>query len=142
MAESSPYHLACLNEINGLVDSGEWREVGITHWHLVRWEASIKAMADARSDLVAGHIARGTPCYGPHEAMRWIFDEALSALRGPTRWDTWPDLLFSTNNAWALLTKYVHLLTPVGHMVALGTDDRRVAAIHAYPMTKSRCRGH
>jgi len=135
--------------IDSLVDTGHWRDVGITHWHLWSTEQAVANVARFTKEVVAGHISRGEPCHDPHEALSWVYRRHLEGLMsgsdpaGYARqagWHSEDDLRFSIAVSWEFMTDKPHGLTPIGRGVEVRSG--RSLDVFAEPMTSARCRRH
>ena len=135
--------------IDALTDTGRWREVGITHWHLWQHEDNTYNPQRYEKEIVAGHIARGEPCHDPREALRWIYLCHLAALISgpdPARYahrKGWHDAAafrFAIANSWEYMTAKPDLMTPIGG--GLEVRAGRSLSVYAEPMTKARCLRH
>lgn len=133
-----------------LVDTGEWREFGVTHWHLCNWKSVVGNQRRFDQDVVAPHIARGEPCHDPREALQWVVTTAMAAYLARTDpvaafamrgWRTPADVVASIDGGWLWMVVKPSLMMPIGGMVALDSGGR-TAHVHAHPMTQSHCRQH
>ncbi|HTF49430.1 MAG TPA: hypothetical protein VK735_18465 [Pseudonocardia sp.] len=140
--------------IDSLVDTGHWRQVGVTHWHL--WSTEQPLLVSGRPnaarfthELLAGHIARGEPCHDPREALRWVYRRHLEALMSGSDpagyaqqagWHNEDAFRFSIGVSWEFMTDKPHSLTPIGR----GVEVRAGRSLDAYaePMTSARCQRH
>jgi hypothetical protein len=136
--------------IPGLVDTGTWREIGITHWHLAEWKSVVSNNRRFDQENVGPHIARGEACRDPHAALRWAVLTPMGIYmshRDPVAafaqrsWRTPADVIDSIDHSWWWMTTQPSLLVPIGGMVALAADGW-TAHVHAHPMTQSHCRQH
>ena len=128
-----------------LDDIGRWRELGITHWHLTVDE--IGTGAAERYSLERWHGLIGArfvdTADDPGEALHWITDQRISALKRTSRpeayaaqagWGNeqqWLDRLVLT---WFMLTT---TSSPAGGGFAV--SDGRSVEIYANPMTVQTC---
>jgi hypothetical protein len=141
--------------IEGLPETGRWRERRITHWHLVREEQPLIVNGrpnEARFNTgrIRGLAARmGTEvAHNPRHALLWLAEQYVKALadvtdparvaaqRGYGTEDAWR---FSLRCLWETLDGG-SLMTPAGG----GMEIRPGLSldVHCYPMTVERCRLH
>lgn len=144
--------------IDSLEDSGRWREVGITHWHLLREEDVIR-LPDGRLNMrrfdtncIRYEVAETTNISrDPYEVMKWLYQEMVISLLNSSNsckyipqhgWHTQEDLHFRIGVSWEFLTKQLppRNFVPSGR----GTEIRHNWSldVHAYPHTVAMCSLH
>lgn len=124
-----------------LVDSGRWREIGVTHWHLVvtTWAmADRERFSDERIKLARrlrpsqlGEVFRGV-ARSPHEVTAWVMEQRVTGVepwfvRSPAQWEAAEEIAF-----W-FATRGQDCAT----VVRLGKE--RVAHVDAYAQTACGC---
>lgn len=136
-------HLA-VDEYGRWVDSGVWRERGVTHWHLVRsdWDRSDRE----RFDTERTRAERLRPTHGvaadPREVADWLINEALAAAKECPS----PEAMIKSSG---LDTPHgVRLKHEVSFWAAMrgrdvcglmGLGELRIAHLSAYAMTAGEC---
>lgn len=143
--------------IGSLVDSGRWREVGISHWHLLREEAPITRRGRANEERfdTARIAAAVRSCRkvstDPHDVITWIWRQKIDGVlsgANPARyaaqagWHAEKDLLFAIEVCWEFLTERLSAkhLGPSGGGVEIRPNLS--LDVHAYPQTAETCRRH
>ncbi|OJY40315.1 MAG: hypothetical protein BGP03_00420 [Pseudonocardia sp. 73-21] len=65
----------------GFVDSGRWREKGVTHWNLLRrdWGRNDRERFDNERRAADRHRPSHGVARSPHEVADWLIEEALRA---------------------------------------------------------------
>ena len=137
-----------------LVDTGRWRERGITHWHLVQDDqpyTSEKKENRKRFDSVRIRGLVNRPmvpvAHTPLDALSWLVNVWLDTLAGsPTPGATatrrgWHDdaaWRFQVEHCWDTLAGGSS--TPAGGSLPIGANVARAA--HCYPISSARCRAH
>jgi len=144
--------------IDGLVDAGRWRERGITHWHLLKYEDAIflpngklNERRFRNADILPVVGSCQVVATNPREALTWLAREWTETMANPTQcpeavrraaqrgWRTVADWHLQLESSWDTLAGG-SLLTPAGG----GMEIRQNWSLdlHCYPMTSSRCRRH
>jgi hypothetical protein len=135
--------------IGSLVDTGRWRDRGVTHWHLCQSEDDVNDTRRFSASYSAGQVHRGQSAHDPHEALLWVYAQKIKGLRGgshPVRyaeqrgWRSVDDLHRSIDVSWDFMTDRCGLLTPIGGGVEVRAG--RSLDIYAYPMTVDSCERH
>lgn len=141
--------------IESLTDGGQWRERGITHWHLVCEEQPITISGrpnEARfvTERIRGLVARSSNkvAYRPAGALRWLAAQYIAAMAqgsdpvGVARqrgYGSEREWLFALGCMWETLSGG-SLITPAGGGVEVWPNHS--LDVHCYPMTIARCRIH
>lgn len=104
------------------MDSGEWRERGVSHWHLVRTEWGMHDRERFDGDRVSAARMRATDgvARSPGEVVAWLGQEAPRTEYGD-------ELAFWS----AMRGQDCHRLRRL--------SDRRIAHVDAYAMTSAMC---
>lgn len=131
---------------DGLVDSGRWREEGVTHWHLTLTEIGTNVRERYAMDRWQRIVSQdwiGTET-DPRAALVWVTEQRIRAIRGSADpdafarrigWNTREDVEFQVVCSWESLTGPGR--TPVGGGVAV--RDGWSVEIYANPMTAAEC---
>jgi hypothetical protein len=130
-----------------LDDTGRWRELGITHWHLTVDEigtgAGERYSRERWHGLVGARFVHTTA--DPREALHWITDQRIAALKRSPRpedyaaqagWGSEQEWLDRLSLTWFMLT---HSPSPAGGGFAI--SDGRSVEIYANPMSAQDCSG-
>jgi hypothetical protein len=135
--------------IEGLEDTGQWREAGITHWHLTSHEHGTSRPERYEGEAVRARAAGGEPERDPHRALAWVYTEFLTGLhRSPTPelfaaqrgWHDEAAFLGSVGNSWESMIVRAVLLIPVGG--GLAVRGGLSLDVFAEPMTSRTCARH
>ncbi|GAA4861048.1 hypothetical protein GCM10023403_26760 [Pseudonocardia benzenivorans] len=130
---------------DGLTDSGRWRELGVTHWHLTVGEVTTGDPARYRIERwreLVGARYEGTTD-DPREALRWITDQRIDAVKRATHpdaclaragWDSEARWLAALEVTWMMLTR---TLGPAGGGISV--SDGRSIEIYADAMSPRSC---
>lgn len=140
-----------------LVDSGRWRERGVTHWHCTAEEQPINVNSrpnEARfnTDRVRDVVNRSftAAAMTPLDAFTWLTSQWLDAVNDPRRcqdpsgvlkqrlWHTDDMWLDQLRHTWEMLT--TSATTPTGCGLQIGVN--RSLDAFCYPMTLANCRRH
>jgi hypothetical protein len=137
-----------------LRDSEVWRSLGITHWHLTRWDRKLTLKENQFvSEEIADRVARGEACTDPREALLWVMTETAACLvstSDPEKffhirgWKNADDLRRTIDISWEFMTGRPYSFIPIGHLVLFKESHAGswVANIYAYPQDADRCRRH
>lgn len=119
-----------------LVDSGQWRVAGVTHWHLVQTEWRMFDRDRFDNDRVA-QVRRQRPNRGiartPLGVARW---------RVVARWTIYANAGLSTRVDWRASEEIAFWSAMRGedsHGLARMSDER-IARLDTYAMTAAQCR--
>jgi hypothetical protein len=135
--------------IESLPDSGRWRELGITHWHLWSHDSAVTNTDRFTKDIVAARILNGEPESDPRAALEWVLTQQIQGMiRGPRpqqcawhrRWRDEASFRESIEFSWDLMTHRPHLLTPIGGGLAVRVGWS--LDVYAEPMNRGRCLRH
>lgn len=145
MAEYVP---SSVPAVDHLTDSGRWRELGITHWHLVVDEISttdrIRYSAERWHGLAGARYSDHTA--DPVEALVWLANKRMEAVHRASNpeavaqragWDTPEAWQERHDTTWYMLTSAGK---PAGGGVSI--SDGRSVDIFAEPMTSRDCTKH
>lgn len=143
--------------LTSLVDGGQWRERGVTHWHCTVEEQSITVQGrpnEARfsteriRDIVNRSFA--VAALTPLDAFTWLTSQWTDALNNPHRcpdpstvmkqrlWHTDELWLGQLAHTWETLTTSAR--TPAGCGLPIGSN--RSLDAFCYPMAQAQCRRH
>lgn len=123
------------DEAGRLIDSGQWRAVGVTHWHLVRTEWRMSDLDRFDNDRVA-RVRRQQPSHGiargPHDVADWMMTQRLTSQ------EAW---LVRPPEDWAIAEEISFWFAMRGHSCAglARLSDEWIAHIDAYAMTAAEC---
>lgn len=128
-------------------DPGTWREYGVTHWHLTLDEIATTDKDRHDAERLREVTKRGRPTADPHEALVWLCEQRIAALRRApdpaaaarkVGWDSEHAWLERTEITWTVLTGAGR--TPAGGGIAL--SEGRSIDIFAVPQTARDCTRH
>ena len=128
------------------VDTGRWRDRGITHWHLRHedWPIGDPQRLDHHRYTEAVLDAHAI-AYNPHEALDWLltrYRAALSAAAADSHAARAAGLV--TTDDWREREEVSFYLLANGSIAGRGIapSNGRIIDNFAHPMTAQRCRRH
>lgn len=147
-AVTTDYVPTTVPDLSHLTDTGRWRELGITHWHLVTDDTAtndkLRYTAERWHGLAGARYTHHTA--DPHEALAWLANERMTAIHrssDPARtartagWDTEREWTARHDTTWFMLT---HVGKPAGGGILV--SDGRSVDVFAQPMTPATCHRH
>lgn len=125
--------------------SERWREVGVTHWHLVVEDTSLNSRERYEEGWLARRARRSQEWVAdPHEAMAWLAEQrsaAISRSEYPARAARRAGL---TPADWQPRHELSLWLLQLGELAgsAVAISGTRSVEIFAVPMTDATCSQH
>ena len=123
-------------------DSGRWRELGVTHWHLTVTEVETKSptrFSRERWEQIenTGYVGA---VFDPAKALAWVTDQRRSVLARTSDPDATArkagltDLEIAAETTWLMLTRTT---SPAGGAISI--NESQSVEIYANPMTALAC---
>lgn len=130
-----------------LVDSGRWRELGVTHWHLSRLDSRRSDKDRWGEERV--RLARTRPSHGvahdPGEVADWLREEAVRAIKeGPAGEDMLraSGRLDEESERIRYEMRFWSAMSGRDCYAMAGTSSQRVVDLVAFAMTVRDCTRH
>lgn len=138
-------HAVAVDETGRWIDGGQWRERGVTHWHLIEpreWSITDNARFD--TDRVRAERVRSSAgvARSPHEVLAWLSEttwalvEAYSLGEGALRQS---GLDTSLRRRALDETRFWMAMHGMDLCSMLATRDTQIIHYSAYAMTALQC---
>lgn len=116
-----------------LVDSGEWRVAGVTHWHLTRADYRISDRERFDNDRARRQRPNRGIARTPHEVVAWKL---------VAQWAVYAEAGLSTRGDWRLSEEIVMWFAMRGDDCRglARISEERIAHLDAWAMTAAQCR--